>query len=197
MDAQSERRRGTGAYHCEGPRMIGKQRIGVGADVVEILILNVCPRERHSALLAELEGRVWRDVITLRTVEGSDRGTVVLAGVGARDVEPRTSHVNRLAEIDGDRCVVWRIETVGDRFRRCDPWTKLHDLRGATRVRRSGLIIVAVLVRILSAVQLSKHSAGVAWCGSTSGAFEAARTCSVTEEIDDVGIDAIRASACE
>ena len=91
--------------------------------------MNVCVHDSDGALFAKLEADVRRDVITLCTVVRSDGRGVVRTGAGARDIEPRSNNVNRLAEIDGDGRVVRRIETVRDRFGVCDPWPKLDDGR--------------------------------------------------------------------
>src|SRR5438045_3374030 len=148
MNARRLWRQRAGSYNSEGPRVIGKERVSVWRSVVEILIVHVTVEDRDGALFAKLESGVRRDVITLRAIVRSDCRAVVLAGVGASDVEPISNDVNSLAEVDCNRGVVRRVETIVDGFSTGDPWTKLNDRRSAACIRRAGLEIVDVVICI-------------------------------------------------
>src|SRR5205085_2248843 len=111
---------------------------------------------RDGALLAKPEAGVWRDVITLRAVVRSDGGAVVLARVSASDVEPVSYDIDRLTEINADCGVVRCVETGIDGVSAGDPWTKLDNWRGASWIRRAGLKIGPVLIRVLRAVEFSE-----------------------------------------
>src|SRR6185369_14592075 len=100
-------------------------------------------------------------------------------------------------KIDRHGRVVRHIETVRDWISTCDPWTKLNDRRSATRVRRACLEVVSVLICVLAAVLFSKQSSRVARRGCTRRAFKTARARAVTEEVDDVGISAVRATTAQ
>src|SRR5690242_19155340 len=153
--------------------------------------------DRDCALFAKLEGDVRRDVKTFRVVVRSDGRAVVLACVGARNVEPVSSHVNGFTEVDGNGGVIRHIETLGNRISIGDPWTKLDNRRRATRIRRAGLEVVAVLIRVLTTVLFTEQCGRVAWRRRTRAPFETARTRTVADEVDDVRISAIRTTAAQ
>src|SRR6185369_5778300 len=78
-----------------------------------------------------------------------------------------------------------------------DPWTKLHDQRCATRVWRARLEVVAVLICVLTAVLFPEQRSRIARRRRTRGAFETARARTVTDEVDDAGINAVRTTAAQ
>src|SRR3982751_2411896 len=139
--------------------------------------------DRDGALVAELEAGVRRDVITLRTVVRSNCRAVVLARVCASDVEPVSDNVDRFTEVDRHRRVVRSVEAIADGLGSRDPWSKLDNRRSATRIRRAGLEIIAVLICILRTVQLSEQRIRVARRRRARASFEATRTRTVTDEV--------------
>ena len=145
-------------------------------------------KDRDRTLFAKLEARVRRDVETFRGVVRSDSRAVVLAGAGARDVEPVSGHIDGFTEVDRHARVVRHIEAVRDRISACDPWTKLDNRRRATRIRRAGLKVVAVLICVLCAVLFPEQRGRVTWRGRTRAAFETTRARAVADEVDDVRI---------
>src|ERR1044072_5886885 len=116
-------------------------------------------KDGDRTLFAELEARVRRDGETFRAVVRSNGRAVVLSGAGARDVKPVSIDVDRFTEVDSHGCVIRHVEAVGDRISACDPGTKLNDRSRATRARRTGLKVVAVLIRVLTAVLFPEQPA--------------------------------------
>src|SRR5689334_9848850 len=133
MNIRRVRRGRARSHDRERPRVIGEERVSIRRAVVEILIVYIRMEDRDRTLFAKLESRVRRDVETFRGVVRSDGRAVVLACVGAGDVKPVASYVNRFTEVDCHGCVVRHVETIGNRICACDPWTKLDDRRSATR----------------------------------------------------------------
>src|SRR5215213_3945312 len=197
MDARRLRRGRARSHDCERPRVICEQRVSVWRAVVEILIVYVRLKDRDRTLFAKLEACVRGDVETFGAVVRSNSRAVVLAAVGARDVEPASGYVDGFTEIDRHGCVVRHVEAVRERIRAWDPGTKLHDRRSATRVWRAGLKVVAVLICVLSAVLFSEQRACVARRGRTRTTFETARTRSVADKINDVGIGTVRTTTAQ
>src|SRR5215213_2745210 len=197
MNARRMRRGRARSHDRECPRMIRKERVAVRCAVVEILVVYVCMEDRDRALFTKLEAGVRRDMETFRAVIRSNSRAVVLACVGAGDVEPVSDHVNWFTEIDRHGCVVRCVETIRDWLSACDPWAKLNDRRSPTWVRRACLEVVTVLICVLNAVQLSEQCGRVArrWRACTT--LETARARTVTEEVDDVRINAVRTTAAQ
>src|SRR5215213_8599598 len=133
MDARRMRRGRAGSHDRECPTIIGEERVSVWQAIIEILVLHVCMTDRDGALFAKLEAGVRRNVETLRAVVRSNSRAVVLAGVGARDVEPVSDDIDWLTKVNSHSCVVGHVEAIGERLSAGDPWTKLNDRRSATR----------------------------------------------------------------
>src|SRR6185369_519541 len=154
-------------------------------------------KDGDRTLFAKLEARVRRDVETFRGVIRSDSRAVVLAGAGARDVKPVSGYIDGLTEVDGHCRVVRRVEAVRDRISACDPWTKLDDRSRATRIRRTGLKIVAILICVLSAVLFPEQRRRVTRSGRTRATFETTRARAVAHEVNDVRIRTVRTTTAK
>src|SRR5690348_16963397 len=107
MHAWRLRRGRSGGHDRETPRAIRGQRMG-------FLIVYVAVEDCDRALFAKLKTIIRREMKSLRAVVRRNRHAVVLAGVRASNVEPASRDINRLAELNIDRGVVWHIQTILD-----------------------------------------------------------------------------------